>query len=99
MPPPVRWPMVQTVGRDGAVRTVNSEPMAAHAVRLWESVVYWSTAVGIPLIALLMSTSRMVIAAAITSHTASLDCAAAMMNSVAFTGDQVCTCMCALCYE
>ena len=93
MPPPVCWLMVQTVGRGSAVRTVSSEPMAVPVVRLWESVMCWSTAVGIPLTALLISTSRMATAATLTSHIASLACAAAIMSSVAFTGDQVCACV------
>ena len=98
MPQPVCWLMVQTAGRVSAVRTVSSEPMAPHVVRLWESVIPWSTAVGIPLTALLTYTSRMAKAVAITSPTASLGYAAAMISSAAFIGDQVhntmCTCMC-----
>ena len=89
MPPPVRWLMVQTVGRVSAVRTVSSEPMAQHVVSLWESVIHWSTAVGIPLTALLTCIFRMAKAAAITSHTVSPGYAAAMTSSAAFIGVQV----------
>ena len=89
MPPPAHWRMVQTVGRVSAVTTVSSEPTAQLVVSLWESVIRWSTAVGIPLTALLTCTSRMARAAAITSPTASLGYAAAMTSSAAFTGVQV----------
>ena len=71
------------------MRIVSSEPMAPRVVRLWESVIPWSTAVGIPLTALLTYTSRMAKVAAIISPTASLGYAAAMISSAAFTGDQV----------
>ena len=74
---------------DSVVRTVSSKPMARYVMRLLESVMCWNTAVGILLTALLISISKMATAAAITSHTASLACAAVMMNNAAFTGDQV----------
>lgn len=89
MPPPVRWLMVQTVGRVSAVRTVSSEPTAQHVVSLWESVIRWSTAVGIPLTALLTCIFRMAKVAAITSPTASPGYAGAMTSSAAFIGVQV----------